>query len=168
MVKLAVGDEVVYGTHGIGRVAARKEQVVLGAAREVVVLELADGLTVTLPLGLAQEQLRPLATEADMDKVQEALRQDRPLSVDPWLSRRRETLAKLTGGDPVELAEIVGDGAQRERKPRAKGTKPQLSTGEKEIFVRAWKLLSGEIARARGIPEAEADGWIDEQLTRTT
>jgi RNA polymerase-interacting CarD/CdnL/TRCF family regulator len=167
-VKLAVGDVVVYGTHGMGRVAAREEQVVLGATREVVVLELADGLTVTLPLGRAREQLRPLATEADMHRVQETLREDRTLNGDPWLSRRRETLAKLTGGNPVELAEIVGDGAQRERTLRAKGNKPQLSTGEREIFMKAWHLLSGEIALARGIQQAEADGWIDEQLTRAS
>lgn len=166
-VKLAVGDVVVYGTHGIGRIAAREQQLVLGATREVVVLELADGLTVTLPLALAREQLRPLATEADMDRVQQTLREDRVLSKDPWLSRRRETLAKLTGGDPVELAEIVGDGVQRERARRAKGDKPRVSTGEREIFVRARNLLSGEIARARGIQQAEADGWIEEQLTRT-
>jgi RNA polymerase-interacting CarD/CdnL/TRCF family regulator len=165
-VKLAVGDVVVYGTHGIGRVAAREEQVLLGATREVVVLELAEGLTVTLPLGRAREHLRPLATEADMHRVQKTLREDRVLSEDPWLSRRRATLAKLTGGDPVELAEIVGDGAQRERSRAAKGNPPQLSSGEREIFVKAWKLLSGEIARARGLPQAEADGWIDEQLTR--
>lgn len=165
--RLAVGDVVVYGTHGIGRIAAREQQMVLGATREVVVLELEEGLTVTLPLGRAQEQLRPLASEADMDRVREALREDRVLSRDPWLSRRRETLAKLTGGDPVELAEIVGDGVQRERARQAKGDKPRLSTGEREIFVRARNLLSGEIARARGIQQAEADGWIEEQLTRT-
>lgn len=167
-VKLAVGDVVVYGTHGIGRVAARKEQAVLGATPEaVVVVQLADGLTVTLPLGRARETLRPLASEADMNRVQEALRQDRVLSAGPWLSRRRETLAKLTGGDPVELAEIVSAGAQRERMQQAKGHKPQLSSGEREIFVKARKLLSDEIARARGLGQAEADGWIDEQLSRT-
>jgi CarD family transcriptional regulator len=166
--RLAVGDVVVYGTHGIGRIAAREQQKVLGAVQEVVVLELADGLTVTLPLARAQDQLRPLASEADMDRVREALREDRVLSKDPWLSRRRETLAKLTGGDPVELAEIVGDGAQRERARRAKGDKSQLSTGEREIFVKARNLLAGEIARARGIQQSEADGWIDDQLGRTT
>jgi CarD family transcriptional regulator len=167
-VRLAVGDVVVYGTHGIGRIAAREQQVVLGAAQDVVVLELEDGLMITLPLGRAKEQLRPLATEADMHRVQEALREDRALSSDPWLSRRRETLAKLTGGDPVELAEIVGDGAQRERVRRAKGDNARLSTGEREIFVKARNLLSGEIARTRGIQQAEADGWIDDQLARTT
>jgi len=165
-VKLAVGDVVVYGTHGIGRIAARKEQDVLGAKGKVVVLELAEGLTVTLPLDRAQEQLRPLASEADMRRVQETLRGERVLSVDPWLSRRRATLAKLTGGDPVELAEIVGDGAQRERTLRANGSNPQLSPGEREIFVKAWQLLSGEIAQARGLEQAEADSWIDEQLSQ--
>jgi CarD family transcriptional regulator len=165
-VKLAVGDVVVYGTHGIGRIAAREEQDVLGEKGKVVVLELAEGLTVTLPLGRAQEQLRPLASEADMRRVQETLRGERVLSVDPWLSRRRATLAKLTGGDPVELAEIVGDGAQRERTLRANGSNPQLSPGEREIFVKAWQLLSGEIALARGLEQAEADSWIDEQLSQ--
>jgi CarD family transcriptional regulator len=141
---------------------------VLGATGEVIVVELADGLTVTLPLGRAREQLRPVASEADVHRVQETLREDRVLSQDPWLSRRRETLAKLTGGNPVELAEIVGDGVQRERARLAKGDKPRLSTGEREMFVKARNLLSEEIARARGIQQTEADGWIDEQLTRTT
>ena len=39
-VKLAVGDLVVHGNHGVGRIAARKKQTILGTAREVVVIEL--------------------------------------------------------------------------------------------------------------------------------
>jgi len=165
-VKLAVGDMVVYGTHGIGRVVAREEQVVLGATREVVVVELQDGLTVTLPLGRARSQLRPLATEADVRQVRDALREDRALSVDPWLSRRRETVEKMTGGDPVRLAELVSEGAQRERMRLAKSGKQQLSPGEREVFVKARKLLAGEIALALGMQPAAADGWIDDQLAR--
>ncbi len=164
--KFAVGDVVVYGTHGIGRVAACEEHVVLGASREVVVVELEDGLTVTLPLERAQDHLRPLASKAEMQRVRETLREDRVLSVDPWLSRRKDALAKLTGGDPVQLAEIVGEGAQRQRIRRAKGNNPQLSTGEREIVVKARKLLSGEIALALGIQPDAAEGWLDEQLTR--
>jgi CarD family transcriptional regulator len=135
--------------------------------REVVVLELSDGLTMTLPLGRALERLRPLASGADMHRVEETLREDRILSTDPWLSRRKDTLAKLADGDPVRLAEIVGDGAQRQRTLRANGNKTQLSSGEREIFLQARKLLSHEIAQARGIQQAAAEGWIDEQLART-
>ena len=119
--KLAVGDLVLYGAHGIGRIAARREQAVLGAKQEVVVVELEDGLTVTLPLERARTQLRSAASEADMARVRDTLRGDRELSVDNWLTRRGGTLEKLTAGDPVQLAEIVSDGAQRERLRRATG-----------------------------------------------
>ena len=165
-VNLAVGDLVVYGNHGVGRIAARKEHTILGTAREVVVIELEGELTATLPLELAQTQLRPLASGADLRRVREALRDDSQLNVDPWLSRRRATLEKLTGGNPVQLAEIVSEGAQRERLRAAKGSKPQLSTGEREIFGKARRLLSGEIALALGIQAAAAEGWIDKHLAR--
>jgi len=39
--------------------------------------------------------------------------------------------------------------------------------GEKEVFAKARELLSNEIALARGVEPAEANAWIDEQLTRT-
>ena len=165
-VKLAVGDLVVYANHGAGSVAAREKQTVLGETREVVVVELDEGLTVTLPLELAGQLLRPLASEADLRMVQETLRGENVLSVDPWLSRRKHTLEKLAGGSPVELAEIVSEGAQRDRERRAKGTKPQGSSGEREVFVKARRLLSDEIALTRGIQPDAADGWIEEQLTR--
>ena len=164
--KLAVGDMVVYGTHGIGRIRARETQVVLGTKREVVVLELSDGLTATLPVERAQEQLRPILTETDMRRVKQVLKNDSELSSDPWLSRRRDVLAKLTAGDPAQLAEIVSDGAQRERALQAKGGKTQLSPGEREIFVQARRLLAEEIALSRGIEQEAADAWIDEQLSR--
>ncbi len=165
--EFSVGDVVVYGTHGMGRIAARETREVSGERQEVVVLELEDSLTVTLPLERALSQLRPPASEADLRAVQAALRADRVLSEEPWLVRRRETLAKLTGGHPVELAEIVGEGAQRQRALNVKGRKPQLSGGEKELFVRARQLLSGEIAQARGLEQTEAEDWIEEQLGRT-
>ena len=120
----------------------------------------------TLPLERAATQLRPVASEEDLRRVRAALRGDSELSVDPWLSRRREALDKLTRGGPVELAEMVSEGAQRERLRSAKGTKPQLSSAEAEIFTRARTLLSTEIALALGIQPAAADGWIDEQLAR--
>ena len=101
-----------------------------------------------------------------MRRIRETLRDDRVLSVDPWLSRRRATMERLTGGDPVQLAEIVSEGAQRERMRVAKGSKPQLSPGEREIFAKARKLLTDEIALARGIQHAAADGWIEHQLSR--
>jgi CarD family transcriptional regulator len=163
-VKLAVGDVLVYPAHGAGRVAARETRVVLGAEQEVVVLELADGLSVTLPLQLARELLRPLVSEAGLSRVQETLREDGAPSGDVWLKRMKQAQAKLRGGDPLELAEIVRDGARRQRRLTASGTNSKLSLGEKGLCVQARQRLSGEIGLARGLERAEADAWIDEQL----
>ena len=164
-VRLAVGDVVVYRRHGVGRVAARERGVVHGGEEEIVVLECAGGLTVMMPIDRAREQLRPLASKTDVRRVQETLREDHALSSDSWLRRYKDTQAKLRGGDLIELAEIVRDGASRGRKLTANGGRSQLSPGERELVVKARQLLSGEIALARGLDAAKADAWIEDQVT---
>jgi CarD family transcriptional regulator, regulator of rRNA transcription len=165
-VKLAVGDLVVYGNHGIGRVAVRRKQEMLGEAQEVVVLEL-EQLKVTLPLTLARTQLRPLANNADLHRVGVALRDDGELNSRNWLSRRREALEKLIGGTPVELAQIVSEGAQRERlRSASRGSKGQLSLSERQLYTRARTLLADEVALALDIEPAAAETWIDDHLMR--
>lgn len=161
-VKLRVGEAVVYGNHGIGRLTARKTQTVLGEKRDVVVIQPENDLSVTLPIDLAETQLRPLVSEADLKRIREALRDDSDLSVGPWLSRRRE---KLTGAtrcsSPRSSAKapgVSGSGLPREAS--------RSSAGEREIFNKARTLVTGEIALARAIKPAAADGWIDEQLAR--
>ena len=163
--ELSVGDEIVYGTHGIGRVVECRSTVgASGLEQDVVVLELVDGLTVTLPLDRAREQLRPLVSESDISRVRAELRKDRELGNEPWLSRRNAIMAKLAAGDPVGLAQIVGEGAKRERALQASGKRTQLSPGEREIVVKARQLLSDEIGQARGVSREDADAWIDDQL----
>ncbi|HZO50255.1 MAG TPA: CarD family transcriptional regulator [Gaiellaceae bacterium] len=164
--RLQVGDVVVYGSHGVGRIAARETRLVSGEEREVVAVELGDGLTVTLPVDRARGLLRAPVTERDVRRVQETLRQSAEVSQEPWLSRQRAALAKLADGDPVGLAEILRDGASRERALLAKGTRTQLSPGERDVFSRAHQLLASEIALVRGVGEDEASRWIDEQLAR--
>ena len=99
--KLAVENVVVYPAHGAGRFAAREKRVVLGAELEVVVLELADGLSVTLPMQRARELLRPLVSKAGLSRVQETLREDgAPIEAfDKREGALREGTAASFGGD---------------------------------------------------------------------
>ena len=76
---------------------------------------------------LACELLRPLVSEAGLSRVQETLRGDGTLSGDVWVKRLNQVQAKLRGGDPLELAEIVRDGAWREGRLTASGTNSKLS-----------------------------------------
>ena len=100
--------------------------------------------SVTLPVDRARELLRPLLSEADLRRVQETLREDHTLSEDVWLKRRKDTQVKLAGGEPLGLAEVVRDGALRERRLIAKRNGSQLSPSERDLYMRARRLLSGE------------------------
>ena len=162
--RLAVGDVVVYPAHGVGPVVAREQRMVLGESRVVVVLDLVDGLSVTLPIEHARKVLRPLLSEADLNLVQKTLRENHPLCDDVWLKRRKDAQVKMAGGDPLDLAELVRDGALRERRLRAKGNGSLLSAGERAVYMKARRLLSGEIGLANGLEPVEADAWIDRQL----
>lgn len=163
-VKLAIGDVVVYPAYGVGRIALREERLVLGVKKEVLVLELAEGLSVTLPVDQADGLLRPVLTESKIAQVQKTLRQDQALSDEGWPKRKREVQAKVAGGDPAALAEVVRNGARRERGLKAKRTPSQLSPNERDLYLRARRLLSDEIGSARGLDPEAADAWIEEQL----
>jgi CarD family transcriptional regulator len=163
-VDLKVGTIVAYPPHGIGRITTREKRTILGNEEEVVVVELGNDLSVTLPLARAQEQLRPPATEADLKKVQKALREDAIVSDEIWSKRVQHAQEKLRSGDPLELAEIVRDGVRREQGKTATGTPTKLSTSERALHLKARELLSGEIRVTRGVDQEEADAWIDQQL----
>jgi CarD family transcriptional regulator, regulator of rRNA transcription len=163
-VELKVGTIVAYPPHGVGRVAKREKRVILGVDEEVVVIELANELSVTLPISRAEEQLRPPATEADLKKVQKALREEGVVSDEIWSKRVQQAQEKLRSGDPLELAEIVRDGVRREQGKTSNGTPTKLSTSERALHLKARELLSGEIGVTRGLEPAEAEAWIDEQL----
>ncbi len=155
--RLAVGDLVVYASHGIGRVKSRHPR---AGQEETLVLVFESGLKVTLPLDRAQNTLRSLAGEPELADVQRTLRADMPPAVEPWSRRYRASQAKLAGGRVSGLAEIVRDGAQQERQRVKKGPAPV----ENQLYRQARKLLAAEVAAARGIGPDAADAWIARQI----
>ncbi len=163
----AIGDVLVYANHGVGHVAARRTTTILGAEQDIVVLQFEDGLTVSLPVERAREQLRPLASEAELRRVQKTLRQKVVVDTEPWQKRQRAVAAKLSGGGAETLAELVRDGATRAQAFATEGQGKQLSPGEREVLSKARHLLASEVARVRGLSDDDAERWIDDQLDHT-
>jgi|SRR5581483_948009 len=149
---LAIGDMVVYGAHGAGPIVARETRETGGVQQVVVVLALAHGLSVELPLAQAEELLRPIVGGEEIAQVGVVLRSEAAHDADPWLKRQHTARAKM--GTAAGLAEIVSAGAQRE----------SLSPGERELVRRAKNLLADEIALSRGEDADTATAWIDAQL----
>src|SRR5256884_8495244 len=61
---------------------------------------------------------------------------------------------KMKTGDIFELAEVVRNLSLRDHE---KG----LSTGEKQMFVKAKKILASELMYAKDMDEDEAAEWLD-------
>ena len=152
--ELAIGDMVVYGTHGAGPITGREVRDVLGEEQVVIVLALAHGLSVELPLARAEELLRPLADAKEIDRLRVVLRSDAAVDAIPWLKRQHAARAKL--GTAVGLAEVVSEGTQR----------ASMSPSERDLVRQAKDLLAYEIALSRGEDTSTASAWIDEQLAR--
>lgn len=157
--RLSVGDRVVYASHGIGRIESREQQ---RPAGEVLVLVFENGMKVTLPLERAQSTLRAVSGEPELEEVRHTLGGDSPPDgAEHWSRRHRNAQAKLVVGSVSGLAEIVRDGAHRERATRLKkGTAPIKS----QLYQTARKLLVAEVAAARGIEPAAAEAWVGVQL----
>ena len=158
--RLAAGDVVVYGFHGVALIAATEGD---AAAPTAIVLEFASGLRVTLPTERARESLRPLADESDLARVKETLAAGESVSETQWAKRFRASREKLVVGQVVGLAEVVRDGAHREHR-RAFRSGPLPSRAEHELYERARRLLAAEISAVRGIDLVAADESISEQI----
>ena len=156
----AVGDVVVYASHGIGRVASTRPT---GAEPETITLSFASGLSVILPLARAVTVLRPLSRESDLDDVRRTLRAVASVPDEPWSRRSRRTREKVVAGQVVELAEVVRDGRRREQS-HAAGKSGASPPSDRQLYLHARSLLIAEIALCRGVEPAEAESWMLEQI----
>ncbi len=75
-----------------------------------------------------------------------------------WNRRFKHNRDKMKTGDILELAEVVRNLALRDHE---KG----LSTGEKQMFVKAKKILASELMYAKAMDEDQAAAWLDDVLS---
>ena len=154
-----VGDSIVCAPYGVGLIVAREQRDVAGTQCDCVVVDLAAGLRVTLPVREAAGRLRPVADGAELERVGATLAARCEERNGSWTRRIRETTAKFARGRPGDLAEIVRDGAgHRSAVP------VRLSDSERRVYLQARELLVREICSARGVDADEADRWIDAQI----
>jgi CarD family transcriptional regulator len=156
-IEFEVGDSVVYPHHGAGTVIRKEVKEVLGESREYLMIKiLHNEMTVMVPTeNAAVAGLRRVIDEETLRKVL-ALLQD--ANSDPamnWSRRYKHNRDKIKTGDIYELAEVVRNLALREHE---KG----LSTGEKQMYSRAKKVLSSEMMYALDMDEDQ----VEQHLTR--
>ena len=154
-----VGDKVVYPHHGAGTVVKKEKRDVLGQKREYLTIQiLHNNMTVMVPVDSADRAgLRKVIATNDVEDVIAVLRQDETKMPKNWNRRFKHNREKIKTGDIFELSEVVRNLSIREAE---KG----LSTGEKQMFNRAKKILASELMYARDMDEPEADKFLDTVL----
>ena len=156
-----VGDKVVYPHHGAGKVIKKEKKEVLGQQREYLTIQiLYNEMTVEVPTDNADRAgLRKVIAEETVAEVIAVLNDDGSQMPKNWNRRFKHNRDKIKTGDIFELAEVVRNLSIRELD---KG----LSTGEKQMYGRAKKILASELMYARDMGEEEAteflEGLLDE------
>ena len=150
----------MYPHHGAGVVLKKESKELLGESREYLTIKiLHNDMTVQVPCenaGVAG--LRRVIGEDDVKKVTAVLTDDVSEMPKNWNRRFKHNREKIKTGDVFELAEVVRNLAIREIE---KG----LSTGEKQMYTRAKKILASEFMYALDKDEEGAEEYLDGLLT---
>ncbi len=161
-----VGDQVVYGVHGVCRIADFQKQIVNRKTVTYLVLEPVgqDGARYLVPMHneAAMSKLRPMLSPQEM----EALLQSQEIRTDNWIREeniRKQTYRELiTSGDRAGLMRMVHTLYKQKNIQLAAGKKFHLAD---DNFLRdAEKLLTSEIAVVMGMEPDEARTYLRNQL----
>ena len=160
-IEFELGDNVVYPHHGAGKVLKKERKKMFGEEREYLTIKiLHNDMTVMVPCENAGKAgLRRVIDEDTVKKVLAVLQDEVSEMPKNWNRRFKHNRDKIKTGDIYELAEVVRNLAIREHQ---KG----LSTGEKQMFTRAKKILASELMYALEKSEDDAEAYLDQVLTR--
>jgi CarD family transcriptional regulator len=158
-IEFEIGDNVVYPHHGAGQVVRKEAKEILGEKREYLTVKiLHNDMTVMVPTENAQlAGLRRVIDEETVEKVLAVLRDECSEMPKNWNRRFKHNRDKIKTGDIYELAEVVRNLAVREAE---KG----LSTGEKQMYTRAKKILASELMYALEMNEEEVETHLHSLL----
>ena len=153
---------MVYPHHGAGQVIKKEEKNILGEVKQYLTIKiLHNDMTVMVPCENAGKAgLRRIIDEEAIKKVLGVLQDDVSEMPKNWNRRFKHNRDKIKTGDILELAEVVRNLALREHE---KG----LSTGEKQMFTRAKKILASELMYALDKDEDGAEQYLDELLAES-
>jgi CarD family transcriptional regulator len=155
-----LGDKVVYPHHGAGTIVKREQREIQGETREYLTIKiLHNDMTVNVPAENAERVgLRKVIDEEAVKKVVKYLTSGGTEMPKNWNRRFKHNRDKMKTGDVFELAEVVRNLSLRDGE---KG----LSTGEKQMYVKAKKILASELMYAKNLSEDDAFVWLEGVLT---
>ena len=153
-----VGDNVVYPSHGVGKVVEIESQVIVDTKLQVYVISFPnDKMTLKVPVSRASVSgLRAILTEKDVSSVYAILSSKPKRGNKMWSRRAQEYEAKINSGEVEAIAEVVRD--------LYKNVDNDRSYSERTIYELALQRLASEIAALEKIAASDAMEKLTELL----
>lgn len=137
----AVGDYVVYPTHGVGRITGIEVEVIGEYELKVFVIAFEkDKMILRVPVGRAAAAgLRGISGSEDITRALTTLKGRAKTARGMWSRRAQEYEAKINSGNIVQIAEVVRD-------LHKNVDQSERSYSERMIYETAMNRLTGEVA----------------------
>jgi len=150
-IEFAVGDHVVYPTHGVGRVTGIVTEEIAGHRLTLIVVEFEDNrMVLRVPVAKAKSAgLRKLSSRKAIEEALATLKGRARIKRTMWSRRAQEYEAKINSGDPVAIAEVVRD-------LHRNAGQPDQSFSERQIYEQALDRLAAELAAIEQVDKATA------------
>lgn len=157
------GDVLVHPQHGAVVLEAVETRRLDDRDEDYVVLSASGGLTILAPRNsLGEIGVRPPIGRTRAREVLRTLASS-PCPVPPFSSREHRGLWRsVHSGDPIAVARVLRDLAAKESEREGSGRR--LSSGERQIFLRATDILASELAVALPTSRERAMARIAEAI----
>lgn len=134
-----LGQAIFHRIYGIGTIQAIQKVELLGSIREMVSIQLSNGMQLMLPSKDLHDCVREPLARAHAERVLEHLKACPSNLAGDFKVRSRRNQERLASGDPFQLCELVKGLLWRARQ------RP-LANGDREQLHKAKELLAHEIA----------------------
>lgn len=147
----AVGDYVVYPTHGVGRITANEVEVIGEYELKVFVINFEkDKMILRVPVGRATAAgLRGISGSEEISRALTTLKGRAKTARGMWSRRAQEYESKINSGNIVQIAEVVRD-------LHKNVDQSERSYSERMIYETAMNRLIGEVAAFNKVDQPSA------------
>ncbi len=147
----AVGEYVVYPTHGVGKIMGHEVERIGEHELKVFVIAFEkDKMTLRVPVGRAEAAgLRSISSNDQISKALGTLKGRAKIARGMWSRRAQEYEAKINSGNLVAIAEVVRD-------LHKNVDQSERSYSERMIYETAMHRLCGEVAASERVDIKDA------------
>ncbi len=147
----AVGEYVVYPTHGVGKILGLESEKIGDFELKVFVIAFEkDKMTLRVPVGRAEAAgLRSISSNDQITRALSTLKGRAKIARGMWSRRAQEYEAKINSGNLVAIAEVVRD-------LHKNVDQSERSYSERMIYETAMHRLCGEVAASERVDIKDA------------